>query len=32
MHVIYTDGTEWKAHSSHTCRFEPSMFMPVQAK
>ena len=32
MHVIYTDGTEWKAHSSHTCRVEPSMFMPVQAK
>jgi hypothetical protein len=32
MHVIYSDGSEWKAHSSNSCSIEPSHFMPVGAK
>ena len=32
MRVIYTDGTEWKAHSSNTCSIEPSHFMRVESK
>jgi len=32
MHVIYTDGTEWKAHNSHSCSIQPSLFMPVETK
>jgi len=32
MHIVYTDGTEWTAHSSATCSREPSKFMPVDAR
>lgn len=32
MHVIYADGSEWKAHSSATCSIQPSLYMPVQTK
>jgi len=32
MHVTYTDGTEWTAHSSTSCSVKPSLFMPVETK
>jgi hypothetical protein len=32
LHVIYSDGTEWKAHNSDTCSIKPSLYMPVDAK